>query len=391
MIINVDTNLINTIEKMSKEEKELFKMFLDKICIGIKEGKHIIYFSKRDIFKLLKYEFLTEEHKKWLNILSTKIMIHYGSFDNLIKQIEPSDVVIISYNKFKIEQNNDCFYRYIDYKEFLDSETFMTTTIIIEHIKNDGNIYKNFFPYFYKKIKKLPFDVFLNKEMGGGNPIGDVLEEKCNEKYLNFSLFIIDSDKISPKKPGKGITAKTISKKFNKCKNYNKLKIGLYILEVRELENLIPLIFLQEYCEQFYQNYKLLLELDNQLVYYMDIKNGIFCFKRNNKQEFSIVSFSYEIHDEKIYTISQCDIKNCDDKRNYFCNLLKQAKIDFFSNKSKCEKLLKTFYDRYENSLEELFEIISNKCDYDIIKENWKVLGKLIYSWGVGFGKAKIY
>jgi len=394
MIIHITSELVNEIGDIeNNKEKALFNEFLTKLLESGKEGKHIISISKRDLRILQKYEWILEENKKRLNLLDSIRNKMFQNLQNLINKIEPSDIVMITYDKSDENESNNINYRYMPFFKFMDLEAFQKSTIVSEHIGNDGVIYEKFFPEIYKQFKKLPFDFYLRKEMGGGNPIFSVLEERCKERFPGFYLFISDSDKNVPSKSGNGTTAKTLLKAYNKCKrneNKNILKFKIYILKVRELENLIPLVFLQEYCENFYKNYKLLIERDVRVIDFMDIKKGIYCYENKN---ISIVNMSQNKYGNYFFinSISDCDISLCNNQRNFFCKLLKDAKLDFFNEKNKCEKLLKEFQNYFYSSLEKLVDIVLNQCQYELIKNNWIEIGKIIYSWGVGIGRNSLH
>lgn len=334
MIIHISSELVEKINKAIDKEKKLFNEFIEKLLItSIKEGKHIISISKRDLSILKKYEFIDEKNKQYLKILDTIRSKVFQNLENLINKIGPSDVIKITYNKFdnvKNEKNNINF-RYIPFLEFIDSETLSRTTIVSEHIKNDGTIYEKFFPEVYKEYKKLPFNFYLQKEMGGGSTIYSVLKEKCNENIIGFYIFISDSDKNN-RNSEYGKTASDMLEEYEKCKKNDKsnyLKFKIYILNVRELENLIPLFFFKEYKASFYNILFYNMYLDD--CKYVDIKKEL-----NEK------------------------------------------------------KLLKKFNQKYNSNLDSFIDLLFNNCENLIVKNNWIEIGRIIYSWGVGFGKQHI-
>jgi len=396
MIIHITSELVSEIDRVENDkEKVLFNEFLVKLLETVKEGKHIISISKRDLKTLQKYEWVLEENKKRLNVLDSIRNKMFQNLQNLIKKIKPTDIVMITYDTLDKDENHDINYIYIPFTDFVDSEALQKTTVVSEHIINDGVVYTKFFPEVYKKFINSPFPYDLKNEMGGGNPISAVLEKRCKESFVGFYIFISDSDKIVPSKPGNGTTAKKLLKTYNECErtgNKNIFKFKIYILEVRELENLIPLMFLQEYCEKFYGNYKLLIERDIRVLTFMDIKKGIYCYEKEKKKNISIINMSRNKYKDYFITyISDCDIDSCDNPQKFFCKLLKDTKLDFFDEKNKCEKLLEKFQDKFHNSINDLVNIILNECKYEFIRNNWIKIGRIIYSCGVGIGRKNLH
>jgi len=376
MILHLTSELIHDIANESSDKKSLFNEFLEKLNMAFKEGKHIIYINKKDVHILKSYEWILEENKKYLSSIDIFRNRMYQSLDNLLSKIEPSDIIKITYDTFEEENNGNINFRYIPFDEFLDTEAFQKITIVSEHIENDGIIYREFFPEVYRRYKQLVFPYYLKGEMGGGSTIFSILKERCRENISGFYIFISDSDKKSPLKSGNGTTAKKLLKTYNECKRRNKnfLKYKVYVLEVKELENLIPLIFLKEDCEEFYEKYNILIEKDIRVIEFMDIKKGIKCYEEY----------------KNITDINICEIESCNNKNNFFCKLLKDCNLNFF-NEDKCEKLLENFRDRFLSNIGELVDIILNKCEYEIIKHNWIELGRIIYSWSVGSGKGNLH
>jgi hypothetical protein len=375
MIIHIESELISKINEMNSDEISNFNIFIDKIIwFAIEEGKHIISINKPDLLKLRNSYLLSEDNKKRLLSFDKIKGKNYQSLNNLIKQINPTDIIRITYDIFEKKSEENIRNIYIPYTEFLDSNSMQKTTIVSENIQNDGLIYQELFPEIYKRYDNLPFKFDLDKDMGGGNTIHNVLECRCTEKDVKFHLFIVDGDRISPLKPGIGTTAKTIKKSYKQCKSNSIYKFKLYILNVRELENLIPLLFIKEHCgEEFYNKYIKIIETEPEITKYLDIKKGIICKDKNKKYQ----------------SVNECNIVECKKDDKIYCEFLKKSNLDFF-DEGKCNTLLKNFYDKYKSNLDELENIILNNCEFEEIKENWIEIGRLIYSWGVCLGKLKI-
>jgi hypothetical protein len=376
MIIHIENELISKIEDMNKSEQNKFEEFIDYMYLAIKEGKHIISINKKDLLSLLKSNFLSTDSKKKLQFLNKIKIKYYQSIDNLIEKIDPSHIIYVTYNVLKKKQEKNIIKIYFPYSEFLNINFIQNFTLIVENIENDGLIYKNFFPMIYKKYKKIPFKYYLSLENGGGNTIHQVLEIKCKEENNNFNVFIVDGDRISHLKPGIGVTAKTIKSSYKKCKkkNYkNYLKFELYILKVRELENLIPLVFIKKFCEEFYEKYFQLIKVEAEITKYLDIKKGIICKDKNKKYQ----------------SVNECNIVECKKDDKIYCKLLKEVNLDFFVNNNG-DKLLKEFYKEYNEKIEKLVTLVLDECQIENIKNDWIEIGRLIYSWGVGLEKQRI-
>ena len=125
------------------------------------------------------------------------------------------------------------------------------------------------------KWKRLNIKPKFEPSLGGGNTISTVYENIQNKKK-RLCLCIVDSDKLSPNS-SLGSTARNIKQKDDNTS----VTTLLYILPVRELENLIPLSILSELMSKngdrenpFKQLEKIEESSVKEIRNFLDIKEG---------------------------------------------------------------------------------------------------------------------
>ncbi|WOE68756.1 hypothetical protein RZR97_06445 [Hydrogenimonas thermophila] len=371
----MDKELFEKIILSTPSEKEDFEHFLNNLVITcIQEGKHLVSISKNILPIIEKMEFLSDPIKKKLMAITSP---KYGisNFQSLIEFIQPTDIIIITKDDLTIDESENIVYRYIPYKYFLDSSHWQKTSIVGEHISNDIKVYKNLFTKYYQTVHKLKFPYYFDNRHGGGSPIKEVLEDFCQEEDKSFHLFLVDGDRESPQKSGMGSTAKGINNSYKKCqqsKKVNHYKSKLKILEVKELENLIPIHWFEEKDNEFYKTYRLLLSEDISIFKFFDIKKGVYCANSS----------------KNIKKIEECDLE-CNKPMKYYCEKAKKMKIDFFKINLSENKILETFLNDFEDNIDDLVKLIDD-CNIEEVKILWNNLGRVLYSWGIGFEKQRI-
>jgi len=222
MLFVLSEELFSNFQKMDSNEKESFKKFLKNLVLLNKyEKKHIFILENRKIFKLLNNEFIDffETENEIMSFIQNIGKIDYINMQ-VIKDLNIfTDITFITYEKKFLKNEDNYYIRFIPYIEFLDSATLQNTHLIVEHIKNDSNIYEIFTRYYFEMLKNdIKKILTYNYEIihGGGSSVKAVLEKYCDKENVSLSVFIVDGDRKSPVKTGIGSTAKGINKIFKR-------------------------------------------------------------------------------------------------------------------------------------------------------------------------------
>ena len=220
-----------------------FKLELENLITAFYRGKHIIdfeseFFAKEKLLNSGLFEG-NNEVRKAVEVYSVekqtikslrKQVKHYVEVvsDRFFRLITADSQVItsidISYFDFEL---SPC---YILSENVQDADFYITMLYNAKHF--------NSFP-FLSTIVSYSFEV----DNGGGNATNTMLERRINEKKI--LLCIVDSDKKSETDDYSGTSGSCFST-WNSLKEKNKIA-NLYILYVREKENLIPFSLYKQY------------------------------------------------------------------------------------------------------------------------------------------------
>jgi len=349
MVIHLTDDLINK-RKLIND----FYHFLFIIMLSYKEGKHFISISPKNIKFLLDDEELKERPELYQILQSYNThckaynLKNFEIYFNIIIKIIPEG------REYNEQIGADIEYRYIKYNKFLDSVTIQKTILLGEN-PSDAEIYKIISDY-YQKQKNINYRCLYEARGGGGNTV--VKEYKpIHSQEERFCLCILDSDIRYAQQTTYGDTAKfVVDYDKQNTKNY---KTTIKIIEVLELENLLPLKFYKDtysHKSDVICDIEKILSKDSNFKKYFDFKKGVSCK----------------------YDIEKATCKEY--LKTYFCPLIEKANITL-----KSEKLLNGFQGKNTDILQDfikkdltyIFESINNDS---FVKPYWDELGKLIAS-----------
>jgi hypothetical protein len=232
MLLRIDNSILanQNINDLSNEVLTT----LELLALARREGKHAVI-GERETLKQLsectQLSKLTREVYFKLYNDFTKFRTYISSVTQYIEIVSPC----IEPNLFS--SNNKIIIR-ISPKFIQDSESLQKTLLLCENI-NDCELYE-FIAKTCRLWRNENFYLSCERRGGGGNTISnEYVNVQNNSKRL--CLCIVDSDRIAPE--GKlGLTASKIKAESNP----NCIRTNLFILDIRELENLIPNVFLEK-------------------------------------------------------------------------------------------------------------------------------------------------
>ena len=323
--------------------------------LAYKEGKHFISISAKNVKILLEDKELQEKPELYQILQSYNAHCKSYNLENFKKYFNVIIKVISNGDEYNEKVESNIEYRYIKYDKFLDSVTIQKTILLGEN-PSDAEIYKLISDY-YQKQKHLNYRCSYEARGGGGNTVIREYKPIFNEEE-RFCLCILDSDIRYKLQTNYGDTAKYVVD-FEEQTSKKNYKMTIKIIEVLELENLLPLSFYQDnYSHKIntVNNIEKILTIDTDFKKYFDFKKGISCK----------------------YDITKSSCKGY--LKDYLCPLIEQSKITIEN-----EKLLNGFQgsktDILQDFIKKDFNYIVEKINNDsFVKPYWDELGKLIAS-----------
>lgn len=430
MFIRIDESVLNNTDNFTDDEINC----IENIALSMKENKHIVFSDYNILKKLISMEKLSRNSKKVFNSILKRWSLIYG----LEKNIYGNILVVDNNQEMKrIIDVNRIIYR-VPLKYFDDTEKILPLHIIGED-ESDCNFYEDI-ARRYIKDNGLGISINTRRVHGGGNRTGSIYQRELT-KYNKICLVIADSDKES-ELSNIGDTAKDIKNIYDS--NKDKYVTDIYILKVREKENLIP-PNLYKMCTNS-SNSKRDLEVlkyifDNELLqniyYYSDIKDGITykslltnknniksilsyideIMKSGKYEQFLVKIEKYQLNKLYSYINSYIKCNSGDEFEEISCTILEstcQMDNDFKDSKITngigymletarqqiiCLELDKSIKEKeriysinnnntgLKNEIEKLkyiFKIINKVFDLlpDNIKMEWEAIANKIITWG---------
>lgn len=339
---------------------------LDLIAHSRRLGKHIV-FAKREVLKFLVTCNLLSEisrrvYQKIYNELPTLFYL---------KKIHFSVEVVLDDVLELIERDNSKIIRAC--VKYFSDFSILTETILLSENHDDLIFYKRLASAYIKWNDIGNICIRYDARSGGGHTTARDFENLQSSRQ-RFCLCILDSDKKTPNLD-RGDTAKSVLK-INDSKQP---LCDIYILNVREIENLIPS---SVYREVYVDDVNKLTAINfietidnspyNEIRKYLDIKEGLKLYKiliEEPQKEFRKywLSFAQSFRDKLPSECYTClDNEVC----SQGCSKKCQCYITFgFGN-----NIVKKVEDKYLNKDISIF--IS-----DNVRDEWEKLGSVITFW----------
>ena len=352
MFIEISKELAELISQEYSTGVSQISDAINSLLDSMYKRKHIVMLNRDALFILKKCESLS---------LSSQIVLqwienHYYDINAIKKKVAISVVLIPEVQSY-IQGN-------VYYLSIFACEEFFQTELLTEN-DDDCIFYKNIYSFF--NPSKKVFDVSLhNNPFYGGNVAARIKSEYEEKKFF---LCIVDSDK-EYSADAKGSTYQGANNELKEHKD-EILPHDLYVLNVREKENLFPFHFYKSNCSE--QNKfidSILMYATEEVFRFIKIKEGIKI--KRIKEADSVWDSLYGdiIKDCKrkliyIYTAKddECCIKGINSRA------LKRASDPFFSNNN-------------YNSLQEQTKLDTIFGKQSFIIEEWKEIAHKLFDYG---------
>jgi|WetSurMetagenome_2_1015567.scaffolds.fasta_scaffold03112_6 hypothetical protein len=244
---------------------------LELLSIGRRYGKIILTASREALNYLRECVYVTENTRAVFLHLFENYPINAIILDKVTFYVK----VTALRNQMEVIESETSSVLEMSFSYIQDLDIVNGTMVIAEN-QSEINFY-NIISQCYRQNNDMEFlQVLYQPQMGGGHTIATVYNNyQKNKKH--FCLCIADSDKKYPESDI-GATLKAL----NKVDDPNNYLCKIIGLEVREVENLIPLDILQKACEQdinhssgFASISRVVTTIGSHYLLFLDIKDGL--------------------------------------------------------------------------------------------------------------------
>lgn len=335
---------------------------IDKLFESMLDGKHIVFCTLENLYKLKKNSLLGER-TRWLVAWLTKTFSQsYSCKDILTKYISISS----SYNEISFDDEKNCYRVPVDYVCDV-----METKLLTEH-ESDAKFFQQIANYVLSLKSKGHNNFsfrFENDSYHGGNAKSTIEQVSKGKKIV---LVIVDSDR-DYKGGQRGSTYKSVKDSVKIAKR--SIVIDYLELPVREKENLIPSTIYSLFVDSgivhvIADNYS----DDEEINSFFDIKGGIKYKKIVNHNEIWENKYGKVI--EICRNAGICKGEVSDEITN-----LDKYYIDGIGDKI-CDNVADAIFgnDKYKDVLDNL---------PTFVMDNWENITKELFTWGCCISKDK--
>jgi hypothetical protein len=365
MLILINSSVVDNGDENTWDDETV--LALENLASARREGKHAVM-AYREIFKKIAQcrrlsEFARNTYNKLFN-QSTQLESYLSAVTRYIELVN-------SCYEPEVVSNSDKQIIKVTPRFFNDSELVQKTILLCENI-NDAALYETI-AKVYLVWNKINVKTVCEHRGGGGNTIS-IEYINIQQSKKRFCLCVVDSDKFAPD-GNLGSTASLIqSQSDSTCINTQ-----TFILDCREIENLIPNSILSELCSGNPERLNALKILENisisavEIRYFLDIKRGTRMKEIINASNPKIKSF-WEL---KI-ALSPDILSRVDD----WC----QANWQCSSNSGECKCKISLGFG--ENTLNNTVEYLKQKNPHEIAKivdksmhSDWGKIAQVVMNW----------
>ena len=362
MYIEISRELVTSAERGNPMALEM----LLKLSLAIKYGKHIVFTRIRLLDRILHLATLG------VNVLSQyrRVRNNYVAIGSLVKKIDFKTVVLISGNNCRTRNRILINAIKADRLEIYEESHLLTENL------QDGE----FFEYLVKEYVKTlgsSAPICYMPQMGGGNTIAKVYKMEI-DRGQHFCVAILDSDKKFPT-ASYGDTCKALRSedkgKFlgdSSSDGQHAYNCSYYVMnELRELENLIPIIVLKSMSN--IKNHPL-FQMSFDMSYH-DMKDGLLACKiaEGAYQQYLDLLFSFDPAIVDYVDFCAAYRKNCCSGREDYEKQCGRWKLVEGLGPKIMEQVMLTAKNALASNN---FSSLSPSQQYE-----WLMIGKKIFEW----------
>ena len=373
MLILIDSSVVDDGDENTWDDETV--VALDYLATARREGKHSVIANIETLKKIAQCSRLSQKTRDIYTKLYNRSPQNYKSYPSVVKRyieivkpcLEPQVVDSLGKKIIKVPPG------------FFNDSKLVQETILLCENSDDAILYETI-AKVYLIWKKFNAQIVCDRRGGGGNTISS---EYINIKQAKrcFCLCIVDSDKIAP--DGKlGSTASGLPQ----SDSTDCIKTQTFILDCREIENLIPNSILSELLSGNSQRLEALKILESPSVVevrcFLDIKEGTRLKEIIDETNPKIKEF-WQLKLGLIPNISQ----RIDDWCQTHWQCSKNSKKSSKNSKEKCEcKISLGFGDHTLSDTVKYLKRINNPHEIARIVDrskhsDWEQIGQVVMDW----------
>jgi len=370
MLISIDSSVVDDGDENTWDDETV--VALDNLATAHREGKHLVIADRKTSEKIARCSRLSENKRNVYKHLSNQATQNFRSYPSVVKryiEVKPClEPQVVEKSGQKIIEVPPRF--------FYDSESIQKTILLCEN-RDDAVFYETIAKvYLIWKHRNVPIVCVCEPRGGGGNTISSEYINIQKEKK-GFCLCIVDSDKIAPD-GNLGNTAIGLRKS-----DPNSIKTQSFILDCREIENLIPNSILLELVSGNPERLEALKILESISVVevrsFLDIKEGTRMKEIIDKKDTKVDEF---------WQLKLGLIPNISERIDDWCQTHWQcSKKSSKNSKEKCEcKISLGFGDHTLSDTVKYLKRINNPHEIARIVDrskhsDWEKIGQVVMDW----------
>jgi len=360
MIIKLHNSTIKCIEN----EKDMNgQAFIEDLCTARRLGLVVIDSSKKDILRISELNSISDLQRKILRSICSELTF----IKELIGFISYRVLFFNSnYAEDEIKEEANIF---IDIRDYYNeyslkgNSAFSLPKIVVEDI-TDFDVYSSIAKWYLINNKMLENQSFkLEMTHGGGDRSADVCNEHQEKGYIVYC--ICDSDKKYPSDTIGG----TCRKLYDHFSSIDKVD-NLLVLDVHEVENLIPLCILKTTARPTQLSAISFIEhaasKSIDALYYLDLKNGL------NYRDVLVEESEFSRYWRHFISDYKCDFTTAQ------INKINAGEIN---EKSNITVKLSSMLPHAIQNLTNFDNKLNKHCP---LESFWNDIGKKLWSWGCG-------
>lgn len=351
---------------------------LENLANAVREGKHLVISDRETLKIITQCQDLSKTTRAIYTMLYNKFSELRSYLSVVTRYIEITDLLEPALSSLSDQEVIQ-----VPLKFFENTQSIQKTILLCEN-SSDTSFYQTI-ARVYLIWKNANIKLEYEPRGGGGNTI-DTEYDNIQKTTKYFCLCILDSDRIAPE--GKlGSTAAQIDQNKNQSSQFFRTKV--LILDVHEIENLIPNSILLGICSGDKQREEALKRIEklqqirgNQIKHFLDIKEGTLMYKIFDSTNPKDKLF-WESHVLEINRILKCIDDDC--LADWKCNKTK--------SNCQCQISLGFGKNTLDNTIKYLEKIEPHKIAKEFnndIKPEWEKIGQVVVDFCIAHSPIRV-
>ena len=364
MLILIHSSVVDNGDENTWDDETV--LALENLATARREGKHLVIAERETLKKIALCSRLSQIARNTYNKLYNQSTQQFHSYLSAVTRY--IEIVNPCYEQKVVSDSGKQIIK-VPPRFFNDSESVQKTILLCEN--SDDAVFYQTIAKVYLIWKKRNVQIVCEARGGGGNTISSEFIN-IQQAKKRFCLCIVDSDKIAPDGNLGSTASRLQTQSDSTCINTQ-----TFILDCREIENLIPNSILSELCSGNQERLQALKYFENissavDIRYFLDLKKGTRMKEIIQASNPNIKSF-WELKLSLIPNISSSIDNWC--QANWQC-----------SKSGECQCKISLGFG--ENTLSNTVEYLKKETPHKIAKivdqskhSDWEKIGQVVMDW----------